>query len=204
MPIELANAPATLMRLMTIVFSGMLYTTYLADFDDIIAFGRNYIEMLGRLETALERYGQANLKLKLSKYAFGKTSVNFFGHVIYDKGISTDQEKMRRLQECPRPHNQNKARIFLVYAIYYRKFIRNFAHIVKLLNNLRQIGHQFYWSADCESSFITIKFTKPFIVDCNASDFGIGNVLSQAIRSGVEQPISYFSRTLSKPDKNTQ
>ena len=44
-------------------------------------------------------------------------------------------------------------------------------------------------------------FTKPFIVYCNASDFGIGGVLSQVIRFQVEQHVSYFNRTLSKPEQ---
>ena len=39
-------------------------------------------------------------------------------------------------------------------------------------------------------------------MDCDASDFGIGGVLSQVITLGVEQPISYFIRTLSKPERN--
>ena len=64
----------------------MLYTTCLAYLDDIIVFGLNYIEMLNRLDTALERLEQENLKLKPSKCAFGKTSVTFLGHVINDKG----------------------------------------------------------------------------------------------------------------------
>ena len=38
MPFGLATAPATFMRLMTIVFSGMLYNTCLAYLDDIIIF----------------------------------------------------------------------------------------------------------------------------------------------------------------------
>ena len=78
MPFGLATAPATFMRLMTIVFSGMMYTTCLAYLDDIILFCRNYIEKLGRLDTTLERLGQANLKLKPSKFSFEKTSVNFW------------------------------------------------------------------------------------------------------------------------------
>ena len=82
------------------------------------------------------------------------------------------------------------------------------------LNKLLRQERQFNWSADCESSFKTIiaafkdtitlsypDFTKLFIVDCDASDFGIGGVLSQVIRPGVEQPVSYFSRTLSKPER---
>ena len=42
MPFGLATAPATFMRLMTIVFSGMLYSTCLAYLDDIIIFGRTF------------------------------------------------------------------------------------------------------------------------------------------------------------------
>ena len=99
MPFGLAIAPATFMRLMTIVFSYMLYTTCLAYLDNIIVFDRNYIEMLNRLDTALERLEQANLKFKPSKCAFGRTSVTFLGHVISDKEISTNPEKLSRIQK---------------------------------------------------------------------------------------------------------
>ena len=170
--------------------------------------------MLGRLDNAFERLEQANLKLKPSKCAFGRTSVNFLGHVISDKSISTDPEKLCRIQDWPRPHNINEARSFLVYATYYRRFIRNFAHIGKPLNKRLQKERQFYWSAECENSFKTINaafkdtislnytdFTKLFIVDYNASDFGIGGVLSHVVRPGVEQTVSYFSRTLSQAER---
>ena len=95
MPFGLATAPATFMRLMNIVFSGMLYSRCLAYFHDIIAFGRKYVKMLCRLDTALERLEQANLKLKPRKCAFGETSVSFIGHIISDEGISTDPNKLR-------------------------------------------------------------------------------------------------------------
>ena len=94
----LATATATFMRLMKIVFSGLVYTTCLAYLDDIVV-GRKLIEMLGRLDTALESFGQANLKLKPSKCGFGKSSVNILGHVISDKGISIDPEKLCRIIE---------------------------------------------------------------------------------------------------------
>ena len=46
MPFGLATAPATFMRLMTMVFRGMLYSTCLAYLDDIIIFGRTFEEHL--------------------------------------------------------------------------------------------------------------------------------------------------------------
>ena len=183
---------------MTIVFSGMLYTTCLAYLDDIIIFGRTFMEMLVRVGTALDHLGQANLKLKPSKCVFGKTSVNFLGYVISNKGISTDPEKLRLIKEWLRPHNPDEARSFLKYATYYWKFIKNFAHIVEPLNKLLINERQFQWTKECKSSFTTIKaafadtitlayldFTKPIIVDCDVSDFGINGVLSQTVRPGV-------------------
>ena len=59
MPFGLATAPATFMRLMTIVFSGMVYSTFLAYLDDIIIFGRTFNEHLEHLELALTRLKNA-------------------------------------------------------------------------------------------------------------------------------------------------
>ena len=79
MPFGLATAPATFMRLMTIVFSGMLYHTCLAYLDDIVMFGRTFEEHLDRLDLALCRLSRANLKLKPTKCSFGRKSVTFLG-----------------------------------------------------------------------------------------------------------------------------
>ena len=79
---------------MTIVFSGMLYSTCLAYLDDIIIFERTFNEQIERLELLLKRLKYANLKLKLSRFSFGQRSVTFLGHIIRDKGISTDHAKL--------------------------------------------------------------------------------------------------------------
>ena len=155
----------------------------------------------------------ANLKLKPSKCRFGKTSVHFLGHVISDKWISTDPEKLSKIQAWPRLRNENETRSFLGYATYYRKFIQNFSSIAEPLNKLLQKDHEFKWNEHCEQSFNNLKkafsdvitlaypdFTKSFTVDCDASDYGIGGVLSQTI-IGVERPIACFSRSLSKAER---
>ena len=136
MPFGLATAPATFMCLMTIVFSGMLYSTCFAYLDDIIIFGCMFNEHLKRLDLALRRLKNANLKLKPSKCSFGQRSVTFLGNIISDKRISTDPEKLKRIQTWPQPRNQGDMRTFLGYASYYQKFIKSFAQIVAPLNRL--------------------------------------------------------------------
>ena len=44
-------------------------------------------------------------------------------------------------------------------------------------------------------------FSKPFILDTDASDTGIGAVLSQTDDNGREKVIAFASRTLSKPER---
>ena len=105
-------------------------------------------------------------------------------------------------------------RSFLIYATYYRKFITGFAHIAAPLNRLLQKEVAFKWSPDCAVAFKLLKkafskivtlaytdFTKTFTVDTDASDYGIGGVLSQKNEQNREQPVAYFSRSLSKPER---
>ena len=107
----------------------MLYNSCLVYLNDIIKFGQTFIEHNQRLKSVLKRMQNANLKLKPSKCYFGKKSVAFLGQIISDKGICTDPEKLKRIQKWPRPKNQDDIRLFLQYATYYRKFIKQFAHI---------------------------------------------------------------------------
>ena len=140
--------------------------------------------------------------------------MSFLGHIINEHGISTDPEKLKRIQEWPRPKNQTEVRSFLGYATYYRKFIKSFAHIADPLNKLLQKNKHFQWSGECEEAFVSLKkafcevvtlaypnFSKEFTVDTDASDFGIGAVISQLNQNGVEQPIGYYSRSLSKAER---
>jgi len=73
---------------------------------------------------------------------------------------------------------------------------------------------KFIWSDKCENSFTTLKelltsapiLSYPdskgqFIVDTDASNFGMGAVLSQ-IQGGEEHVIAYASKTLTRPQRN--
>ena len=45
------------------------------------------------------------------------------------------------------------------------------------------------------------EFQKHFIVDTDASDYGIDAVLSQRNQFNVKQPVSYYSRASLKPKR---
>ena len=100
-----------------------------------------------------------------------------------------------------------------MFCSYYRRFIPNFAEVAKPLHQLTEKGQKFLWTDECNTAFERLKnrmvnspilahpdFTKPFVLDTDASDLAIGAVLSQRI-DGQEHVIAYASRTLTKSER---
>ena len=105
-------------------------------------------------------------------------------------------------------------RSFLGIAGYYRRFILNFASRAEPLASLLRSDAPFKWDSACESAFNNIRdalqqppvlchpdYTKPFVVDTDASGFGLGATLSQFCAGGVERVVAYASRTLSVAER---
>uniref|UniRef100_A0A5S6QWV2 RNA-directed DNA polymerase n=1 Tax=Trichuris muris TaxID=70415 RepID=A0A5S6QWV2_TRIMR len=213
MPFGLCNAPATFQRLMEQVLEGLQWKTCLVYLDDIIIFGRTTTEQMERLEEVLNRLQAAGLKVKPSKCKLMTQEVVFLGHVVSGKGISTDPLKCATVENWEPPRCTNELRQFIGLASYYRKFVKNFASIAAPLHRLLQKDKRWSWDDDCERAFQEMKrrlltapilkfpdFNKTFVLDVDASNDGLGAVLSQVHDDG-EHPIAYASRALTKPER---
>ena len=88
----LTNAPATFQRLMERCMGELNLKECLIFSDDILIFLESFDEHLSRLDAVFSRLLKHGLKLKASKCEFFKSSVNYLGHVVSEKGIETDPE----------------------------------------------------------------------------------------------------------------
>ena len=214
MPFGLCNAPATFERLMEAVLAGLHWKSLLVYLDDVIVFGNTFNEELERLKEVFRRFRAANLKLNPKKCHLFQRKVAYLGHVVSEQGVSTDPAKVRAVSEWPVPTNITELRSFLGLCTYYRRFVKNFAELAAPLHRLTQKGQRYEWNASCEEAFQRLKraltstpvlsYPEPkrsFILDTDASACGIGAVLSQSSSQG-ERVIAYFSRSLSKPERN--
>lgn len=120
MPFGLCNAPATFQRLMDRVLAGMQWEICLVYLDDIIVLGKDVKEMLQRLAQVFERLRQANLKLKPTKCCLFRRQVAYLGHIVSERGITTDPQKVQKIQQWPQPTNVNDVRQFVGLTSYYR------------------------------------------------------------------------------------
>lgn len=81
------------------------------------------------MQQVLELLVQNELYANEKKCDFVKNRVSYLGHIISGEGVSVDPTKIQAMTDWPAPTNIKALRGFLGITGYYRKFIRNYAHI---------------------------------------------------------------------------
>jgi hypothetical protein len=87
MPFGLCNAPATYCRLVQMVLQGIPYSMALPYLDDTCVHSRNLAEHFTALQTVLEAFRKAGLKLQPKKCFLFKSKVEYLGHIVSKEGI---------------------------------------------------------------------------------------------------------------------
>ena len=213
MPFGLCSAPATFERVMELFLRGLRWERCLVYLDDVIVFGKTFEQALENLEEVFSRFQSANFKLKPKKCHLFRKEVNFLGHIVSGDGIRCDPSKISAVKDWETPTSVAEVRSFLCLASYYRKFIKEFATIASPLHDLLRKNSKFVWTDTCQEAFSTLKerltgapvLAYPegegqFILDTDASGYGIGAVLSQ-VQEGQEKVIAYASKALNKSQR---
>ena len=215
MPFGLTNAPATFQHLMENCLGDLHLNWCIIYFDDIIVYSKTPKEHLERLEAIFKKIGEAGLKLKPSKCEFFKSEITYLGHIVSNQGIPTDPKKIRAIQLWPRPMTVTEVQKFTRLANYYRKFIHGYAKVARPLHDLvsgvnaGKKRSSVEWTDDCERAFERLKelcsntpvlaypdYRQKFKLYTDASESGLGAVLTQIKEDNLERPIAYASRTL--------
>jgi hypothetical protein len=115
----------------------------------------------------------------------------------------------RAIEKFPRPESKNQVRSFLGLVGYYRKFVPNFAERASVLRGKGKNPTRVNWSEQCEFAFNDLKkalkeapvlnppdWNREFLVQVDASNRGLGAILSQKDENGDEHPLVFASRKL--------
>lgn len=113
MPFGLTNVPATFQALMNNILSPYLRRFVLVFFDDILIYSPTWSDHLRQVRRVLETLRQHCLVLKKSKCMFGESSVSYLGHVIADRGVAMDHQKIDAMKDWPQPRTVRAVRGFL-------------------------------------------------------------------------------------------
>lgn len=217
MPFGLTNAPATQQRLMDILFTPEFENRVFCYLDDIIIVSATFEEHISLLLKVLEKLTYANLTINFEKSKFFRKELKYLGYLVDEHGLRADPDKIRSILEFPTPTCRKEVKRFIGTCSWFRRFIPNFSTIASPLNRLTSSGKnapKFKWNDNAEASFVKLKealvttpvlscpdFDLPFAVHCDASNYGIGAMLTQ-IQNDKEVVIAYMSKSLNKNEQN--
>ncbi len=211
-PYGLASAPSCFQRMMSEILKGQSGAhCYL---DDIMVAGASLKEHDENLQAVLQRINEAGLKLNMTKCHFRKTALPFLGHTLSEKGLQPDASHVSAVSDAPPPADEVSLRSFLGLTSWYSKFMPNYATVVEPLRVLLRGSTSFVWSSEAQESFETVKglivnsaalalFNPelPTIVTTDASEYGIGGVLTQIHADNSERTVAFASRTLTTAER---
>ncbi len=216
MPFGLSNSPAVFQALVNDVLRDMVDQFIYVYLDDILIFSSSLQEHVQHVRRVLQRLLENGLFVKAEKCAFHAQSVPFLGFIVSPEGVRMDPDRVKAVVNWPTPDSRKALLRFLGFANFYRRFIRNFSQLAAPLTALTSTKMTFRWSNAAEAAFTKLRGrfvsapilrapdpTRQFVVEVDASEVGVGAVLSQRATSDDKvHPCAFFSHRLSPAERN--
>jgi len=215
MPFGLANAPAQFQTMMNALFSQSIGKYVLVYLDDIVIYSQTMAEHWVQVRAVLQILRDQRLFCKLEKCHFAQTRISYLGYIITPDSVAMDPAKVATILEWPQPQSAHDIQVFLGFTNFYRRFIDRYSVLTQPLTALLRKDVPFVWSREVHSAWTCLKDafrapdfllhpddSKPFIVECDASDFAVGGVLSQYDASDTLRPVAFYSRQMLPAERN--
>ena len=212
LPFGVSSAPGIFQRTMENLLQGIPHVV--VQIDDILVSGKDELNHLANLEKVLSRLSSAGLRLRLDKCLFMQSSVTYCGYVITGDGIQPMAAKVEAIKNAPEPKDVSQLRAFLGLLNYCHRFLPDVATVLEPLHQLLRKGSKWAWLEQQQTAFeeakellqstdLLVHFDpeKELVLATDASDYGVGAVLSHKMKNGTERPIGYVSRSLQEAER---
>jgi hypothetical protein len=140
MPFGLTNAPAQFQAYINEALKGLVDITCIVYLDDILVFSQTEEEHVAHVKEVLQRLREARLFVKLSKCEWHTQRTEYLGYIVSPEGVSIDANRVKTIQDWPKPKTVRDIRVFIGFMNYYRRFIEGFSKIALPLTKLTQKG----------------------------------------------------------------
>ena len=216
LPFGISSAPSIFQRTTETLLQGI--KGVLVYIDDTLVTEPTIEEYLSTLDKVLEKLGKAGLRLNKPNILSCNPvlSIEYLGHIIDKDGLHPTKEKVRAIKEAPKLWNVSELQSFFGIINYFSRFLPNLSSKLAPLYKLLQKDAKWTWGRKQNKAFKAAKSalqddsllvhydeSKPLVLACDASQYGLRAVLSHVMEDGKERPVAYTSRTLTLLRKTT-
>lgn len=213
MPFGLNISGSEFQKSMDIVLGPLLQSFVTIYVDDILITSEDENSHYEHIKMVLEKFKTYNVTVNIDKCQFFRKQVSFLGHIISTEGIKMDNDKIKTIQDFKTPSKKKEIQSYLGFLNFYRKYVKNFAHIIEPLIELTRNGVNWKWEEKHQRAFEESKqaflndviitfpdFSKPLYINTDASNVAIGGELYQILDNNERATLGYASRTLKSPE----
>ncbi|QRW07681.1 Transposon Tf2-1 polyprotein [Ceratobasidium sp. AG-Ba] len=214
MQFGLANAPAVFMHFMNEIFRDLLGITVVVYMDDILIFSETEEEHVNHVSEVLRQLKENKLYCAMEKCTFHVSKIDYLGLIIAPGVVKVDPAKVTKAVEWDTPENVTDIQSFIGFLNFYGDFIEGFRNIAKPLYGLTKKGIQWKWSEKENEAFLKLKEAlrtapvliqpdpeKQYFLECDASDYATGAVLSQIGPDGKMHPVGFLSKSMNEHER---
>jgi Reverse transcriptase (RNA-dependent DNA polymerase) len=188
------NAPSMFQHSMNITFQEFIGIFLHAYLDDLSIYSNMVEEHQQHLTKVFTWLHKCRFYVRADKCELFAERIDCLGHIIDNKGLHADANKMAKIYCWNRPHNYNDVQRFLGLIQYLAHFLPDITTHTGLLAAITKNGTLFYWRPLHETCFQTIKVIccqtpilcliesskdEPIWVICDASVYGVGAMYRQ-------------------------
>ena len=155
MPFRLKNAGATYQRLVNKMFSRQIGRNMEVYMDDMLVKSKEKPTHLDDLKEMFATLRQYQMKLNLSKCAFGVASGKFLGFMVSQRGKEANLEKVKVILNMTSPKTMKEVQKLTGRIAALNRFIPKATE--KCLPFFKTLKQAFAWTDECEVAFQELK-----------------------------------------------
>src|SRR5437588_5767592 len=113
---------------------------------DILIYSETEEQHMELMWKVFQRLKDYQLAVNVKKAVFHTQEVEFLGYIVNTEGVKMSEKKVKVIREWKAPTSVKEVQIFIGFANFYRRFIKDFSGIcAPITETLKGDPKQFYW-----------------------------------------------------------
>ena len=216
MPMGFKNAPMIFQKIMNQELREFLHKGVEVYLDDIAIHAKEEEKHDQILMSVMNILKEKRLKVNMDKVQLKKQEVKLLGRIADGEGVRIADEEREEILTFKEPKTKKELQSFLGTANYHSRFVDNYgAKTTKLYEILQNDKTMEDWTDEHSKEFTEIQqeinkeviryhpdYEKDFILETDASNTGVGAILSQIGNNGEKRVIKPVSKKFTKTEAN--